>query len=121
MFQQLLKDIFFNFILLYFENFILSSLIFHLKFDHPERAETKFFLDGFWVPCPRNPGRYARFYGVENLKHVTWHRVTDAVYENFNGFKNCSKNHYPIHSCLSSYAPDGNIQFRDDYLRRNFI
>ena len=91
-----------------------------LKYNLPERAEPKFFFDGFWVPGPRNPGRYARFYGIENLKHVTWHRVTQNIYEDFNGFEKCTKDHYPLHACLRNYAPDGNIQFRDDSRIYNF-
>ena len=87
------------------------------KYENPERVETKFFFDGFWVPGPRNPGRYARFYGIENLKHVTWHKVTDNVYEDFNGFQKCTKDHYPMHACMKNYAPDGNIQFREDSRR----
>ena len=121
---RIFNDFFINILLIKYKvEFLLISLTEIkkcLKYNHPERAETKFFFDGFWVPGPRNPGRYARFYGIENLKHVTWHRVTQNIYEDFNGFEKCTKNHYPMHACLRNYAPDGNIQFREDSRIYNF-
>ena len=46
------------------------------------RAHTKTFLDSFWIPSPNNPGRAARFYGRENLKHVSWHPGRKIAYDN---------------------------------------
>ena len=45
------------------------------------RAHTKTFLDSFWIPSPNNPGRTARWYGRENLKHVSWHPGRKIAYD----------------------------------------
>ena len=42
-------------------------------------------MGGFWINAAKNPGRYARQFGKEYLKHVPW-QLADKVDHNLNLF-----------------------------------